>query len=257
MQFQTFQYIKPTWQWSNSRRSQARIPSSWGRLGWKWSKCSPLPLQNKPLMLLWQRLDVLLIWQMTLTDEWRTFLSEFEGDKQLGDLVIEFHYQGRSKLLGRKHLRQKYNRQHYVRASHSARWNGKMKFQNVPGYVAKTISSRSNYNQYEEKLIFNNTDSGHDHDKYLRFNFQHFTLHITHNTRRDKKQKIRKITENVPPKHLNNVVNFAYANHEEWAVRFSVWACINIFYNSEKKITNQSVRKEQIKDFKKRRTKNG
>ena len=65
------------------------------------------------------------------------------------------------------------------------------------------------------------------------------------------KSKNRKITENVLPKHLNQAVN-----HKDWAVRFSVQACINIFYIDEQKITNQSVRKDQIKDFKKRQTKN-
>ena len=44
-------------------------------------------------------------------------------------------------------------------------------------------------------------------------------------------------------------MNFACVNHEKWAVRFSVRACTNIFYNNEQKITNQSVRKDQIKDF--------
>ena len=64
------------------------------------------------------------------------------------------------------------------------------------------------------------------------------------------------MTENVLPKYLNKVVNFVCVNHKHWAVRFSVQACINIFYNNEQKITNQSVRKDQIKDYKKIQTKN-
>ena len=42
------------------------------------------------------------------------------------------------------------------------------------------------------------------------------------------KKSIRKITEKVLSKHLNRVVNFACVNHEDWAVRFSVRAFINI-----------------------------
>ena len=38
----------------------------------------------------------------------------------------------------------------------------------IAGYVAKTLSSRSDCNQCKEKLIFNNKDNGHDHHKYLR-----------------------------------------------------------------------------------------
>ena len=58
------------------------------------------------------------------------------------------------------------------------------------------------------------------------------------------KNKNRKIKENILPKHLNKVVNFACMNHQDWAVRFSVRTCINIVYNNEQKITNQSIRKD-------------
>ena len=63
------------------------------------------------------------------------------------------------------------------------------------------------------------------------------------------KNKNRKIKENILPKHLNKVVNFACMNHQDWAVRFSVRTCINIVYNNEQKIINQSIRKDWIKDF--------
>ena len=59
-------------------------------------------------------------------------------------------------------------------------------------YVAKTFSTRLDYNQCREKLIFNNKSNGDDHDKYLRllsreglivpslaladFNFQNFSI---------------------------------------------------------------------------------
>ena len=141
----------------------------------------------------------------------------------------------------------------------------------VVGYVAKTLSSRSDSNQCRGKLIFNNKGNGHDHDKYLRllsrrgltvaslaladFIFQTFSiLHYISPTiyEMTKNKNTRKIAENVLPKHLNKVVNFTCVNHEDWDVTFSVRACINIFYNNEQKITNQSVRKDQIKDFKKR-----
>ena len=55
LQFQaTFQYIKPTWQCRNSRRSNARIPSSCGsQTGLKHGQnVHHFPLPNKPLMLL-------------------------------------------------------------------------------------------------------------------------------------------------------------------------------------------------------------
>ena len=90
------------------------------------------------------------------------------------------------------------------------------------------------------------------------FTFQTFTiLHYISPTIHEvtKNKSIRKIAENFLPKHLNKVVNFACVNQEDWAVVFSVQACINIFYNNEQKITNQSIRKDQIKDFKKRQTK--
>ena len=58
------------------------------------------------------------------------------------------------------------------------------------------------------------------------------------------KNKNRKIKENILPKHLNKVVNFACVKHQDWSVRFSVKICINIFYNNEQKITNQSIRKD-------------
>ena len=144
----------------------------------------------------------------------------------------------------------------------------------IAGYVAKTLLSRSDCNQCKEKLTSNNKDNCHDHDKYLRllsrggltvpglsltdFTFQTFTiLHYISPTIHEvtKNKSIRKIAENFLPKHLNKVVNFACVNHEDWAVVFSVQACINIFYNNEQKITNQSIRKDQIKDFKKRQTK--
>ena len=35
----------------------------------------------------------------------------------------------------------------------------------IAGYVAKTLSSRSDCNQCNKNLIFNNKDNGHDHDK--------------------------------------------------------------------------------------------
>ena len=38
----------------------------------------------------------------------------------------------------------------------------------IAGYVANTLSSRSECNQFKEKLIFTNKDNGHNHDKYLR-----------------------------------------------------------------------------------------
>ena len=122
----------------------------------------------------------------------------------------------------------------------------------IAGYVAKTLSSRSNCNQYKEKLISNNKGNGHDHDKYLRwrltrggltvpslaltgfvvqtFSILHYISPTIHEV--TKKKNIKKITKNVLPKHLNKVVNFASVNHEEWAVRFSVQACINICYNN-------------------------
>ena len=37
----------------------------------------------------------------------------------------------------------------------------------IAGYVAKALSSRSDCNQSREKLIFNNKDNYHDHDKHL------------------------------------------------------------------------------------------
>ena len=43
-------------------------------------------------------------------------------------------------------------------------------------------------------------------------------------------------------------------NREDWAVRFLVRPYINIFDDNDQKITNQSVRKDQVKDFKKRKT---
>ena len=116
-----------------------------------------------------------------------------------------------------------------------------------------------------QRKIFNNKGNGHDHDKYLRllsrggltvpslaltdFIFQTFTIlhYISPTIHKEKKKNNRKITENVLPKHLNIVVNFACVNHEDWAVRFSVRAFINSFYNNEQKITNQSVREDQIK----------
>ena len=141
----------------------------------------------------------------------------------------------------------------------------------IAGYVAKTLSSQSDCNQCEEKLIFNNKDNGQEHGKYPRllsrggltipslvftgFIFQTFSiLYYISPTKQEMKKKtkknIRKFAENVLPKHLNKVVNFACVNHEKWAVRFSVRTCINIFHDNEQKIANQSVRKDQIKDFK-------
>ena len=38
----------------------------------------------------------------------------------------------------------------------------------IAGYVAKTLCSRSGCNHCEEKLIYNNKDNNHNHDKYLR-----------------------------------------------------------------------------------------
>ena len=70
-----------------------------------------------------------------------------------------------------------------------------------------------------------------------------------------KNKNIRKIAKNVLPKHLNKFVSFVCVNLEKWAVIFSVRTCINVFYNNEQKITNQSAGKYQIKDFKKRMTK--
>ena len=80
----------------------------------------------------------------------------------------------------RKYLRQKYNRHRYGTASHSARQmaneipecqlneESKEMAVSIAGYVANTLSSRSECNQFKEKLIFTNKDNGHDHDKYLR-----------------------------------------------------------------------------------------
>ena len=91
---------------------------------------------------------------------------------------------------------------------------------------------------------------------FTDFNFQTFSIsHYISPTIHEmaKNKSIRKIASNVLPKNLNKVMNFACVNHK---VRFSVRACINIFYNNEHKINNQSAIKDQIKDVKKRQTKN-
>ena len=140
----------------------------------------------------------------------------------------------------------------------------------IAGYVTKGFSSRSDCNQCKEKLIINNKDNGHDHYKYLKllspggvivpslaltdFIFQTFSIshYISHTIHGLTKNGNRKITENVLQKYLNKVVNFARFESEDWGIKFSERACINIFYSSEQKRTNQSVRKDQTKDFKKR-----
>ena len=54
---------------------------------------------------------------------------------------------------------------------------------------------------------------------------------------------------NVLPNYLNNVKNFACKNYEKCAVKFSVQACVDIFYNNKQKLTKEPTRKYQIKDF--------
>ena len=120
----------------------------------------------------------------------------------------------------------------------------------------------------QRKIDINNKDNGHDHGKYLRllsrgrltvpslvltdFILQSSSiLHYISPTIHDLEKKT-KISENT----FQQSCHFLCVNQEESAVRFSVRTCINIFYNKEQKITNQSARKDQIKDFKKRLTKN-
>ena len=105
------------------------------------------------------------------------FLSESERDQQLKeDIVIEFHYRGRSKFLGRKHLRWKYSSvtsQLHTRLDELTNKISECQLDeeskevavSIAGYVAKTHSSRSDINRCKEKLIFNNKNNGHNHDK--------------------------------------------------------------------------------------------
>ena len=48
---------------------------------------------------------------------------------------------------------------------------------------------------------------------------------------------------------MNEVKNFACKNYEKCAVKFSVQACVDIFYNNKQKLTKEATRKYQIKDF--------
>ena len=46
------------------------------------------------------------------------------------------------------------------------------------------------------------------------------------------------------------IVDFTCEEHQSWGDKFATQTVINIFYNNEQKLSNDRVRKDQIKDFK-------
>ena len=73
---------------------------------------------------------------------------------------------------------------------------------------------------------------------------------------------IKTITKNVYVRSVSErVLNpgysaiFTYDLHKQWNEKLATRTVVNIFFNNEQKYTHDSVRKEQIGDFKKRQRK--
>jgi hypothetical protein len=64
----------------------------------------------------------------------------------------------------------------------------------------------------------------------------------------------RKVAEEILLQFISKTVKFTCHIHESWGVKYSLRVCINIFYNNKQKLTNETVRKDQIDGFKKRQT---
>ena len=141
----------------------------------------------------------------------------------------------------------------------------------VAGYIAKSLAKKSACDECRLKLVAEQRDI--DHDDYLillsrgglitpspslrdfvfqTFSILDFTSPMLHEMTDNK--NIRKVTKIILTNIQNNVINFTCENHEAWGRKFSIRASVNIFYNNEQKIANDSVRKDQISDFKKRQT---
>ena len=53
-----------------------------------------------------------------------------------------------------------------------------------------------------------------------------------------------------------SIVDFTCDNHQEWGIKYGYRIVINIFNNNLQKETTDSVRKDQVKEFKKRQRTN-
>ena len=141
----------------------------------------------------------------------------------------------------------------------------------IAGYIAKTLAKRTACTKCKEKLISDEKDI--NHDEYLKllsrgglttpnpslrdFVFQSFSvLDFTSGKIQEVTENInvRKVSESVLINFQSNDINFTCENHKEWGKKFSVRATVNIFFNNQQKIANAAVRKDNIKDFKKRQT---
>ena len=66
---------------------------------------------------------------------------------------------------------------------------------------------------------------------------------------------VRSVAEEVLSDLQTNCINFTCIQHEQWGKTFTIRAVVNIFYNNKQKKVNDSLRKEQVTDFKERQKK--
>ena len=142
----------------------------------------------------------------------------------------------------------------------------------VAGYIAKKLKEKIQCTVCETKFVANETTI--DFDEYLKilsrggltcpspflrdFVFQlfgtlDFIIDILERFAQNK--TVRNVAERVLENLIDAYPNYACQNHEIVARKITIRTVVNIFFNNLQKQLTDSIRKEQIVDFKKRQRK--
>ena len=137
----------------------------------------------------------------------------------------------------------------------------------VAGYVAKKLSKRSKCDICPNMMIAKDEDIMHN--EYLKILsrggltcpnpfLSEFVCHafsildfISPIVLKYSSIPTRNLSERILSK-LFDTANFTCQDHQDWGKKFALRIIVNIFYNNQQKASNDSVRKDQIKEFKQR-----
>lgn len=139
----------------------------------------------------------------------------------------------------------------------------------VAGYIAKKLREKQSCEECAGKLIAG--QSSIENDNYLKtlsrgglvtpssalseFVCQSFSIldFVSPSVLQFASNKnIRHVSERVLCHFISISPNFVCQEHKEWGMKRALRVVANIFYNNSQKIINDSVRKDQVKEFKKR-----
>ena len=142
----------------------------------------------------------------------------------------------------------------------------------VAGYIARSLTKRFKCNDCQIKLILQNADFNKEDDyldklsrgglikpsDHLREFVSQSFLILDHVSEIVKKKvsgnDIRKISEKLLDTMQDGMIFFVCNDHEKTGKKFALRATINIFFNNEQKLVNETIRKDEVKTFKSRQT---